>query len=300
MAPTQRITRLQWLAWAVIAIGTIVQAVVPNQVPQTVSLCFMTTGFTWFITWASIQSVLCSGRIWTSFLKAWSLSHGVLLVLTAGHLLNLWFQGRTTRLSSWVDHWTVISGVSFGTTISLLATMFLVGGWKLFRIRLRDRVTGDPVTPAKVSLIDLMLLTAAVAIHITVYRLQHKWIFEPNTGFLGPGFAFFVVLTVCLSVGFMGWWVVLLPSWVSMARHWSVLRRRIVWTAFYLAWLVLAAIAWIGNWTEPDFWITFLVGAGWIVCNLLLVHWLVVKHPTFIGLEWYRLPKTVSHKTSSQ
>jgi hypothetical protein len=214
------------------------------------------------------------------------------------YLLNLWFQGHTTGLSDWPDDFAVVSGASFGTTISLLATMFLVGGWKLFRIRLRDRVSGDPITPAKVSLIDLMLLTAAVAIHVTVYRLQHKWIFEPNTGFLGPGFPFFVVLTACLSVGFVGWWVVLLPSWISMARHWSVLRRRVVWTAFYLAWAVLAAIAWIGNWTEPDFWITFLVTAGWIVCNLFLVRWLVVKHPTFIGLEWYRLPKVRSEKVT--
>lgn len=296
MTPTQRIARLQWLAWGMIAIGAVIQFVGGGAATEVTSSIVMMTGFMWFITWSAIQCVLCSGRIWTSFLRAWSLSHGCLVVLTAGHLVNLWLQGRTTRLSNWADHWAWISGVSFATTISLLGTMFWVVGWKWFRIRLRDRATCAPIKPAKVSLIDLMLLTAAVAIHITAYQLQQKWIFEPNADFLGPGFAFFIVLILCLTSGFLGWFVVLLPTWISMARHWSVLRRRVAWTAFYLAWSVVAAIAWIGNWTDRNFWITFSVAAGWIACNLLLVRWLVVKYPTFIGIDWYRLPKTAKHE----
>ncbi|WDQ17679.1 hypothetical protein [Rhodopirellula sp. P2] len=298
MAPTQRIVRLQWLAFGLIALGAVIQFVGNGSVTEVVSSLVMMTGFMWFITWSAIQSVLCPGRIWVSVLKTWLMLHTLVLLLMTVQLLNLWFQGHTTRLSNWANHWSVVSGVSFATIISLLATMFWVGGWKWFRIRLRDRLSGDPITSAKVSLVDLMLLTTVVAIYITVARLQQKWVFEPNEGFLGPAFAFFIVLMVCLTAGFMGWLVVLLPTWVSMARHWSVLRRRVVWKAFYLAWAVLAAIAWIGNWTEPNFWITFLVTAGWIVCNLLLVHWLVVKHLTFIGLEWYRLPKVRSEKVT--
>ncbi len=298
MTPTQRITRLQWIALGLIALGAVFQLVGNGTSIEVVSSLAMMSGFMWVIAWASIQSVLCPGRIWFSVWKAWLALHAVGLMRTTMQLLSLWLEGREARAADWPDHFASVSGFSFGTTISLLATMMWVGGWKLFRIRLRDRVTGAPMTPAKVSLIDLMLLTTVVAIHITVARLQQKWVFEPNEEFLGPGFVFFIALTAGLSVGFLGWFVVLLPTWISMARHWSDLRRRIAWTAFYLAWAVLAAIAWIGNWTEADFWITFSVTAGWIACNLFLVRWLVVKHSTFIGLDWYRLPKVRSEKVT--
>ena len=298
MTPTQRIARLQWFALGLLAFGAVIQFLGNGAPAEVVSSLVMTTGFMWFITWSAIRCVLCPGRIWIDVLKTWLVSHALLLLLTTAHVLSLWVEGRSARAADWPDHLALLSATSFATTISLLATMFWVGGWKLFRIRLRDRVSGDPITPAKVSLVDLMLLTTVVAVYITVARLQQKLVFEPNEEFLGPSFVFVIVLIFSLTAGLMGWFVVLLPTWISMARHWSVLRRRIAWTAFYLAWAVLAAIAWIGNWTEPDFWITFSVTAGWIACNLILVQWLVVKHPTFIGIEWYRLSKLRSEKAT--
>ena len=203
MTPTRRITRLQWIALGLIALGGVIQLVGNGPATDVVSRSLMTSGFMWFITWSAIQSVLCPGRIWFSVLKAWLALHAFGLMLTAMQLLSLWLEGREARAADWPDHFASVSGFSFGTTISLLATMMWVGGWKLFRIRLRDRVTGAPITPAKVSLVDLMLLTTVVAIHITVARLQQKWVFEPSEEFLGPGFAFIVVLALSLSAGFI-------------------------------------------------------------------------------------------------
>ncbi|MCR9209520.1 hypothetical protein [Rhodopirellula europaea] len=298
MTPIQRIERLQWFALGLIAFGAVIQFLGNGAAAEVVSSLVMTTGFMWFITWSAIQCVLCPGRIWFDVLKVWLVSHAFLLLLTTAHVLNLWVEGHSARAADWPDHLALLSGTSFATTISLLATMFWVGGWKLFRIRLRDRVSGDPITPAKVSLVDLMLLTTVVAVYITVARLQQKWVFQPNGEFLGPSVVFVIVLMLSLTAGLMGWFVVLLPTWISMARHWSDLRRRVVWTAFHLAWLVLAVIAWIGNWTEPDFWITFSVTAGWIACNFLLIRWLVASHSTSIGIEWYRLPKSRSKEVT--
>ncbi|MAP08402.1 MAG: hypothetical protein CMM00_06105 [Rhodopirellula sp.] len=297
MTPTQRISRLQWIALGLIALGAVMQLVGDGPATDVVSRSLMMSGFMWFITWSAIQSVLCPGRIWFSVLKAWLALHAFGLMLMAMQLLSLWLEGREARAADWPDHFASVSGFSFGTTISLLATMMWVGGWKLFRIRLRDRVTGAPITPAKVSLVDLMLLTTVVAIHITVARLQQKWVFEPSEEFLGPGFAFIVVLALSLSAGFIGWFVVLLPTWISMARQWSVLRRRVAWTVYSSAWAVVAAIAWMRAQTDSDIEIMILA-AGCIACNLFLVRWLVVKHPTFIGLEWYRLPKSRSEEVT--
>ncbi len=298
MTPTQRITRLQWVCWVVIAIGTVVQSYNHSTGPDLVSLLLMSAGLAWFVTWSAIQCVLCPGQIWRNVLRTFATAFGCAMVLIIGHNLFEWLVDGTSPLDAWENDYAVVSGTLFAVSLSLIATMFWVGIAKYFRVRLRDRVSNEPISPARVSVADLMLLTAAVAIHIAVARLQQQVIFVRIVGLFGPGVAFLIILMGGLGSAFLGWFVVLIPTWMSMARHWSLLRRRIAWTAFYLAWAVLAAIAWIGNWTESDFWITFSVTAGWIACNLFLVRWLVVKHPTFIGLEWYRLPKVRSEKVT--
>ncbi|MCC9641841.1 hypothetical protein LOC71_06105 [Rhodopirellula sp. JC740] len=300
MTPSQRIARLQWLCWAVIAIGMIVQSYNRNTGPELVPLLLMSAGLAWFVTWSAIRCVLCPGHIWRNVVRVLAMAFGCVTVLVIGYKLFGWLVDGTYPLDAWENDYAVVSGTLFAVSISLIATMFWAGIAKFFRLRLRDSVSHEPISPAKVSVADLMLLTAAVAIHIAVARWQQQVIFVRTVGLFGPGVAFLIILMGGLGSAFLGWFMVLIPTWMSLARHWSLRRRNVTWGCFWVCWMLLAAVAIVGNWSEPDFFFSFSLWMGWIVVNIQIVRRLIHQHPNFIGIEWYRLPKAGGQKTLSQ